>query len=158
MIGLQYSIHRPSPYIDRHRDDLLPDWQGSVSSLMVILQTCPVPLDEITPATELQKRRLRRRSLTFLKAIAGCLQKAGYGAEGFDPRTGKPFYSRSGSLTLDDVAVVQAVLGYPLVNQGGCHLIQHPVWGCEVFPSVLVSDAPPEVLSAIVQAHFLQNS
>jgi Methylmalonic aciduria and homocystinuria type D protein len=149
MIGLQYSIHRPSSYIHCHRVDLLPDWQVSVSSLMVILQTCPVSLYEATAATEYQKRRLRRRSLCLVKKLITSLQDVGYAADGFDPRTGKPFYSRPGLLTLDDVAVVQAVLGYPLVASGDCHLIKHPVWGCFVFPTVLVSEASPEKLAEI---------
>jgi Methylmalonic aciduria and homocystinuria type D protein len=157
MIGLQYSIHRPSPFIHHHRVDLLPDWQVSVGSLMVILQTCPVSLDETTPATEHQKRRLRRRSLRLLEALTACLHRAGYAADGFDPRTGQPFCSQPGTLTLDDVAVVQAVLGYPLVARGGCHLIQHPVWGCCVFPSVLVSEASPKALEEIAR-RFLEKS
>jgi Methylmalonic aciduria and homocystinuria type D protein len=153
MIGLQYSIHRPSAYIHRHRIDLLPDWQVSVSSLMVILQTCPVSLYEASPATEYQKRRLRRRSLCMVKKLIAGLQDAGYAADGFDPRTGKPFYSKPGLLTLDDVAVVKAVLGYPLVASGDCHLIQHPAWGCCVFPTVLVSEATPARLAEI--AHLV---
>jgi hypothetical protein len=149
MIGLQYSIHRPSAFIHRHRVDLLPDWQVSVSSLMVILQTCPISLYEATPATEYQKRRLRRRSLCLIKTLIASLQAAGYAAEGFDPQTGQPFYSQPGLLTLDDVAVVQAVLGYPLVASGDCHLIKHPVWGCFVFPTVMVSEASPARLAEI---------
>jgi Methylmalonic aciduria and homocystinuria type D protein len=152
MIGLQYSIHRPSLYIHRHRVDLLPDWQVSVSSLMVILQTCPISLYESNPATEYQKRRLRRRSLCFAKTLIAGLQDVGYAADAFDPRTGKPLYSKPGSLTLDDVAVVQAVLGYSLVASGDCHLIRHPVWGCCVFPTVLVSEATPETLAEIAHS------
>lgn len=151
MIGFQYSIHRPSAFINHHRADLLPDWHVSVGSLMVILQTCPVSLEEMTSVTEYQKRRLRRRSLLLLKTLTTCLHGAGYAADGFDPRTGKPFRSSPGPLALDDVAVVQAVLGYPLVDRGGCHLIRHPVWGCGVFPCVLVCEAAPKRLEEIAR-------
>ncbi len=120
-----------------------------MSSLMVILQTCPVSLYEATPAAEYQKRRLRRRSICFIKTLIASLQEAGYAADGFDPRTGKPFYSRPGLLTLDDVAVVQAVLGYSLVASGDCYLIKHPTWGCCVFPTILVSEASPAILAEI---------
>ncbi len=151
MNGLQYSIHQPSPFIHRHRVDLLPDWDVPVASLMVVLQTCSVSLHEITSETEHQKQLLRRRFLKLLKPLATDLHAAGYAVEGFDPRTGKPCHSRPGALTLDDVAVVQAVLGYPLVLTGGCHLIHHPVWGCGVFPSVLVSEASPQALAEIAR-------
>jgi hypothetical protein len=77
------------------------------------------------------------------------LQHQGYAADRFDPRTGHPYHSRPGSLSLDDVAVVQSVLGYRLIDSGHCRLIQHPVWGCGVFPSVLVSTAPTPELAAI---------
>jgi Methylmalonic aciduria and homocystinuria type D protein len=157
MTGLQYSIHQPSAFIRHHWMELLPDWQASVASLMVLLQISPVSLHETTPDTEYQKRRLRWRSLKLLKILTGHLQKAGYAADGFDPRTGKPFYSRPGTLTLDDVAVVQSALGYPLVVKGGCHLINHPVWGCSVFPSVLVSEASPETLGQIAH-RFLEQA
>jgi Methylmalonic aciduria and homocystinuria type D protein len=156
MIGLQYSIHQPSPFIERHRADLLPDWQVSVQSIMVILQPCSVALNEVTPITEQQKRQLRRRFLYWAKQLIAALHQEGYAADGFDPRTGHPYYSRSGSLTLDDVAVVQSVLGYPLVPSGECRLVEHPIWGCGVFPSVVVSSAPPSIVETI--AHRLWHS
>ncbi|WP_404787506.1 methylmalonic aciduria and homocystinuria type D protein [Altericista sp. CCNU0014] len=151
MIGLQYSVHQPSPFIDRHRASLLPDWQVSVQSVMVILQPCSVALNEVTPITEQQKRQLRRRFLYWAKQLIVVLHQEGYAADGFDPRTGHPYYSRAGSLTLDDVAVVQSVLGYPLVPSGDCRLVEHPIWGCGVFPSVIVSSAPCSVLEDTAQ-------
>ena len=156
MVDLQYSIHQPSSFINHHRGDLLPDWNVSVESVMVILQPCSVALNDITPVTEQQKQQLRRRFLYWAKKLIAELKKEGYAADGFDPRTGHPHYSRSGALTLDDVAVVQSVLGYPLVPSGECRLVEHPIWGCGVFPSVVVSSAPPSVLANI--AHRLWQS
>jgi Methylmalonic aciduria and homocystinuria type D protein len=156
MIDLQYSIHQPSAFIQHHRADLLPDWEVSVQSVMVILQPCSVALNEITQVTEQQKQQLRRRFLYWAKQLIAALQQEGYAADGFDPRTGHPYYSRSGALTLDDVAVVQSVLGYPLVPSGECRLVEHPIWGCGVFPSVVVSSAPPPALANI--AHRLWHS
>ncbi len=156
MVDLQYSIHQPSSFINHHRGDLLPDWDVSVQSVMVILQPCSVALNDITPVTEQQKQQLRRRFLYWAKKLIAELKKEGYAADGFDPRTGHPHYSRSGVLTLDDVAVVQSVLGYPLVPSGECRLVEHPIWGCGVFPSVVVSSAPPSVLANI--AHRLWHS
>jgi Methylmalonic aciduria and homocystinuria type D protein len=156
MVDLQYSIHQPSSFIHHHRGDLLPDWDVSVQSVMVILQPCSVALNDISPVTEQQKQQLRRRFLYWAKKLIAALKQEGYAADGFDPRTGHPHYSRSGALTLDDVAVVQSVLGYPLVPSGECRLVEHPVWGCGVFPSVVVSSAPPSVLANI--AHRLWHS
>jgi hypothetical protein len=149
MLGLQYSIHRPSSFINHHRSDLLPDWQVPVSSMMLVLQPCSVALNQTTPDTEQQKQFLRRRFLHLSKRLIVSLKEEGYAADRFDPRTGHPYYSRPGPLTLDDVAVVKALLGYRLVPAGECHLIEHPTWGCGVFPSVVVSAAPTGVLGAI---------
>jgi hypothetical protein len=156
MLGLQYSIHRPSPYINCHRTDLLPDWQFPVSSLLLVLQPSTVVLNKITSDTEKQKQLLRRRFLHLSKRLIVRLKDEGYAAERFDPKTGQPYYSRPGSLTLDDVAVVHSMLGYRLVPCGDCRLIEHPVWGCGVFPSVVVSSAPPGALAAIADRvwHF----
>ena len=51
----------------------------------------------------------------------------------------------------DDVAVVRASLGYPIALQGDCLISLHPDWGSAVYPSILVSSAPPTVLEAIAQ-------
>ena len=149
MVDLQYSIHQPNAFIHHHRVDLLPDWNVSVQSVMVILQPCSVALNEITPVTEQQKKQLRRRFLYWAKQLIAALHQEGYAADSFDPQTGLPYYSHPGSRTLDDVAVVQSVLGYPLVPSGECRLVEHPIWGCGVFPSIVVSSAPPSVLANI---------
>ncbi|MGB8701872.1 MAG: methylmalonic aciduria and homocystinuria type D protein [Thermosynechococcaceae cyanobacterium] len=156
MIGVQYSIHKPSAFINLHWADLLPDWPGPVASVLVILQPCSVALNHITPESEQQKQRLRRRALYLSRQLIAALEQADYWAEGFDPRSGLPGRSRPGLMTLDDVAVVQAVLGYRLIASGDCRLIEHPTWGCRVFPCVVVSTAPPEILGAIADRFWTE--
>ncbi|NCJ08109.1 methylmalonic aciduria and homocystinuria type D protein [Synechococcales cyanobacterium C] len=150
-MGLQYSVHRPSGFILAHGHQLLPEWRLPVQSVLVVLQHCQVPLVPMTPETERQKQSLRLQFLSFARPIVQSLQTQGYEVDLFDPKTGQPLLSLAGILTLDDVAVVQSLLGYPFLPQGQCHVLAHPQWGTAVFPSVLVSTAPPEQLAAVVQ-------
>lgn len=152
MLSIQYSVHTPSLFLSKHWEQLLPDWRVPVAAVLVLLQECPTNLLEKTMYSEQQKQILRERFLEVGLAIATQLEARGYQAEMFDPRSGLPLRSRPGSLQLDDVAVVQAVLDYPATCQGGCLLIHHPDWGSAVYPSILVSSAHPSILSAVAQA------
>lgn len=145
----QYSVHPPSRYLCRHQNQLLPDWLGPVRSLLIMLQPCDCDLLERSPTTEAQKRKLRRQFLQFGSAIAAQINRLGYTAAIFDPRTGLPL-SRPGALRLDDVAIVQAALGYPTVRRHGCSVVIHPTWGSAVYPSTLVSSMEPALLEQVL--------
>jgi hypothetical protein len=148
-MGLEYSAHVPSEFIASHLDQLLPDWLGPVLSVLIVMQRCQVALIERNLETEAQKQQLRRQFITFARQVSQCLESLGHKTEIFDPKTGRPLLSQPGSITLDDVALVQAILGYPLVQTGGCWLVKHPTWDTAVFPAVLMSSAEPDVVVAI---------
>jgi hypothetical protein len=148
-MGIEYSVHLPSEFIASHLDQLLPDWLVPVLSVLIVMQRSQVALSERNPATEVQKQMLRRQFIAFGQQISEHLHQMGHQTELFDPKTGQPLLSQPGSITLDDVAVVQATLGYPLIETGGCWLIRHPTWDTAVFPAVLMSSAKPEVVVAI---------
>ncbi len=149
MQGLQYSIHRPSLFMRQHQADLLPDWSVPIAALLILLQPCPVSLRHKNPAAEYHKQQLRDRFFKLSQPLVAALLAEGAATTIFDPITGQPDQSRPGQLKLDDAAVVRAVLGYPLISQGSCHLVEHPIWGCNVFPSVLVSAASTETLCQV---------
>ena len=110
-----------------------------------------------TPETEQQKQRLREQFIAFGQRFASKLYEIGYLSEIFDPQTGLPLLSEPGQLKLDDVAVVQACLGYQLIDRGGCSILQHPVWGSAVYPSILVSSARPEILESVAKTIAFNN-
>lgn len=154
MLSPQYSVHEPSPFMVSHGTELLPDWTIPIASVLVVLQYCPVSLRKVTPQTQQYKDKLRLSFLELAQTLVRQSQLQGYCAEPFDPKTGYPCHSRPGSLSLDDVAVIASVLDYPCMVSGECRLIQHPIWGDGVFPAVIVSTAPPEVLEALSQQIF----
>lgn len=148
---MQYSIHAPSEFVCKYRDQLLPAWSRPVASVLVVLQPCSCELLDRTPDTEAQKHQLRSRFLQFGYKIATRLQQLGHLADVFDPQTGLPLLSQPGQLKLDDVAVVQACLGYEAIHTHGCRVLQHPTWGSSVYPSTVVSSAAPDLVTAVSQ-------
>lgn len=149
-MGIEYSVHLPSEFISTNVCQLLPEWLVPVLSVLIVFQHCPVLLVEKTAETEFYKQQLRSQFVQIGRQIVLSLQHMGYRAEIFDPRTGYPILTQPGPLKLDDVAVVQTSLGYPLIETGGCWVIEHPTWGNAVFPSVLLSAADPVITQAVV--------
>jgi hypothetical protein len=160
--SMYISVHPPSPYIVRHGQHLLPHWNCPVLSVLVALQPCGCELLERSAIAEAQKQQLRQNFLQIARQIVQQLEALGYAAAVFDPRTGLPIDTAASrvdvlpeafpaSLTLDDVAVVRSCLGYSTVASHGCSLILHPQWGSSVYPSTLLSSAPPEIVTAVCQ-------
>jgi hypothetical protein len=146
---MQCSLHPPSHFIATHRAKLLPEWSQPVRSLLLVLQPSPIPLVPPSPATEAHKQTLRQQFLEFGTTIVQRLQHQGHLADLFDPQTGWPRVSRSGSYRLDDVAVVSACLGYATTRAGDCALLVHPIWGQAVYPATVVSSATFAEIAAI---------
>ncbi|WP_299484550.1 methylmalonic aciduria and homocystinuria type D protein [Acaryochloris sp. IP29b_bin.137] len=151
-MGIEYSVHIPSEFISTNVCQLLPDWLVPVLSVIIVFQHCPVLLLEKTTETEFHKQQLRAQFVQLGRRIVLCLQHLGYQAEIFDPRTGYPILSHPGPMRLDDVAVVQTSLGYPLAQTGGCRIIEHPIWGNAVYPSILLSSAEPNITRSIAKS------
>jgi len=149
---MQYSVHLPTPFIQRHCGQLLPDWSCCVGSVLITIQQPTCNLIERTYATEMQKNLLRETFLQWGGAIATQLRHLGHLAEPFDPKTGRPFFSKPGKLGLDDVAVAHACLDFPTTKVEGCSVILHPEWGSAVYPSILLSSASPEIVTDAVQS------
>lgn len=148
---MEFSIHPPSPYLCQNHPHLLPGWTVPVQSVLLLLQRSPLPLVDRSPACEQVKQHLRQQFVQMGQAIAHHLEAIGYQTELFDPKTGFPLHSPAGQKQLDDVALVHSTLDYDTCQRGGCHLLIHPTWGKAVYPSTLVSSAPPEVLEVVVR-------
>ena len=149
---MQYSVHPPNAFIDAHRDQLLPGWPYAVLAVVVVLQPCQLVMEDRTLATENYKQQLRQNFIGLGRQVADRLQQLGYQTVLFDPRTGLPLGLPPGSLQLDDVAVACAVLGYGKIHHGSCTMMMHPSWGSAVYPSTLVSSAPPPIVTGVMEA------
>ncbi len=142
---IQISIHPPSPYVTTHLRDLLPSWQGETISVILVLQQAQISLMEVSFEVEQEKARLWDNLIRFSEKLADKLEDQGYFTDYFDPATGYPRRSRSGILSHNDVAAVHHALGYNL-HRGKCTSLIHPLWGTAVYPGVVISAAPVEVI------------
>lgn len=147
---LQYSVHPPTDFIQTHLDQLLPSWSLPVLSVLVVLQLCQYTFLERTVDTEIYKEQFRQQFIEFGSQVFFQLRAMGHAADMFDPRTGWPMASPRGQLWLSDVKVVRATLGFSIDNSSSCAMVIHPVWGRAVYPSTLVSSAPPQVVAEVV--------
>jgi hypothetical protein len=147
---MQYSVHPPSEFIYQHSHKLLPDWSHPIRSIVVVLQPADRELTECCPETDRQKQVLRSQFLSFGLKVTELLRQQGHLADLFDPKTGLPILSESGSLRLDDVAVVRSTLGYATKAIGNCFTVIHPHWGSAVYPSILMSSASREFVELTV--------
>jgi hypothetical protein len=150
-LGVQISIHSPSDYICANCERILPDWknQGRLW-VVIVLQQSRYPLVKSTSQIEREKQSLREKFMRFGCDLAFQLQDHGYLTDLIDPRTGYPLLSRPGQIPHNDTAVVKALLNYPVMRNKCCVLI-HPVWGTAVYPSILISVAPPAMLASFIK-------
>jgi hypothetical protein len=118
--------------------------------VVIVLQQAQYELVEVTPEIEQEKERLREKFLRFGFEVAFSLRDLSFLSNLIDPRTGYPLLSRPGEISHDDTAVVQALLGLPVIRNR-CRVLEHPVWGKAVYPSILLTSAPPPVVEPILK-------
>jgi hypothetical protein len=145
------SVHRPSPFIVQNLERVLPDWNVPVLWVAIILQQSRYELVEYTPEVEREKERLREKFMRFGFDVAFNLRDRGFLSNLIDPRTGYPLLSRPGEIPHDDTAVVKALLGFPIIRNR-CRVLEHPLWGKAVYPSTLLTSAPPKVIKSVLKS------
>lgn len=142
----QITIHSPTRYIRNNSQRILPDWKNTLEmSVAIVLQQSQLPLTENSPLIETEKQRLRAIFMRFACDVAFDLRDKNYLTDLIDPRTGYPLLSRPGQITHDDIAVVKALLKYPIICNK-CRVLIHPKWGTAVYPSILISAAPKIII------------
>jgi hypothetical protein len=144
------SVHRPSPFIVQNLERVLPDWNVPVLWVVIVLQQSRHELVECAPAVEREKERLREKFMRFGFDVAFNLRDRGFLSNLIDPRTGYPLLSPPGEIPHDDTAVVKALLGFPVIRNKCC-VLEHPLWGKAVYPSTLLTSAPPKVIKPVLK-------
>lgn len=145
------SVHPPSPFIAQNLERVLPGWSWPVLWVVIVLQQARYTLVESTPPVEREKERLREKFMRFGFEVAFNLRDRGFSSNLIDPRTGYPLLSRPGEIPHDDTAVVQALLGFPIIRNR-CRVLEHPDWGTAVYPSTLLTSAPPKVIMPVLKS------
>ncbi len=133
-----------------NQDKLLPTWDVPISYLILILQRSRISLSESSAEVTQEKDRLRARFIRLGCNLIFALQDRGAKSDLFDPRTGYPLLASTDQV-LDDNAVVEALLGYSVISYRNCTLLTHPVWGNQVYPSIVATSGSLEVVELCVQ-------
>ena len=149
--AVQMSVHAPSTFIVHNLERILPDWDVPVLWVVIVLQQSRYELEESTPEVEQEKERLREKFMRFGFDFAFNLRDRGFLSNLIDPRTGYALLSRPGEIPHDDTAVVQALLGLPVIRNRCC-VLKHPSWGTAVYPSTLLTSAPPKVIKPVLKS------
>ena len=149
---IEISIHSPSSYICINRERILPDWKDKMSFwVVIILQNSSYQLWDTTTEIETEKQRLREKFMRFGCDLAFNLRDRSYLTDLIDPRTGYPLFSRPGKIPHDDTAAVKALLGYQVIKNK-CRVIVHPKWRMAVYPSIIISQAPPVIIEWFIKS------
>lgn len=149
--AVHMSVHLPSTFIAQNLERILPDWNLPVLWVVIVLQQSQYELEESTPEVEQEKERLREKFMRFGFDFAFNLRDRGFLSNLIDPRTGYALLSRPGEIPHDDTAVVQALLGLPVIRNQCC-VLKHPIWGTAVYPSTLLTSAPPKVIKPVLKS------
>lgn len=145
---VEVCIASPSQFILQHQSELLPGWQTPIE-LVLFLQESNISFKGSSQEIVAEKDRLRANFLRFGANLIFALQDRGYQSDLFDPRTGYPWLSQQGKMTLDDNAVVKALLYYPAINYNNCSLLNHPTWGDRIYPATIVTLASQNIVEPI---------
>jgi hypothetical protein len=148
--GVQISIHQPSPFMVQNLERVIPDWNLPVLWVVVVLQQSRYHLAESTDGIEREKERLREKFMRFGLDVAFDLRDHGLLTDLIDPRTGYPLLSRIGEIPHDDTAAVKALLDFPVIHNN-CRVLEHPIWGTAVYPSILMSSASPKTIKSVLK-------
>ena len=139
----------PSQFIFKYQSELLPGWHTPIELVVLFLQESNISFRGSSREIIVDKDRLRSHFLRFGANLVFALQDIGYQSDLFDPRTGYPWLTQPGSMTLDDNAVVTALLDYPAIAYKNCSLLNHPTWGDRIYPGTIVTTAPYNIVEPL---------
>ncbi|MGB3535338.1 MAG: methylmalonic aciduria and homocystinuria type D protein [Microcoleaceae cyanobacterium] len=156
-LGIEIYQSNLSQFVAQNLDSLLPEWSAKTARTVLILQQSQFPLDQQNAGVKQEKDRLRHQFLSLSLSMVEALNHQGFCSDVFDPQTGDPVFSRRGSLTHDDVAVVKALLNFPTTDDC-CSGLIHPLWQTAVYPGVLITAATPTVTAPLFKQILLHNN
>lgn len=148
---VQVCVSSPHQFVLSHQQQLLPGWNQPIANLILLLQQSSISLKESNLEVAQEKDSLRAEFIRFGCSVIFGLQARGYMSDLFDPRTGHPLLAPQGKLTLNDNAVVKALLNYSVVSYQNCSLLTHPEWGNQVYPSTIVTVAAQKQIQSCLK-------
>jgi len=115
-------------------------------------QRCAVELVNWGDEAAKEKDRLLEAFVAFAKDVCAALAEKGHWADYVDPCSGLPAISKDTPTVYDEVAGMQSLLKYDVHDAGPCKILMHPRWGSAVYPATMFTNAPSDVVVAVLEA------
>ncbi|NES81976.1 MAG: methylmalonic aciduria and homocystinuria type D protein [Moorea sp. SIO2B7] len=147
---MDISIHPLSPFVANNQKLILLDGNLPLAGVIIVFQQAKFSLTDAVNYVNQEKDRLRDKFIHFGLDVVSALSARVFLSDLIEPRTGYPLLSHPGEIAHDDVALVKALLGFPVMI-GNCSAIIHPSWGSAVYPSILISSALPLDLKPVLE-------
>lgn len=125
-------------------------------SELVVVVTCQKSAMELVnwgDDVAVEKDRLLENFVAFAKDVVAGLTSEGFWADYIDPCSGLPAIAQESPAVYDEVAGCQALLKYDIHQTGPCKILLHPTWGSAVYPATLVTDAPLDRVSSLLDRY-----
>lgn len=141
--------------------DAPPDSLASSLTLLSTIQRSKIDLAPrpLSPgstgsqAVAVEMDRQLDRFMGLFGRVASALGSRGFWCDAVDPRTGQAVRGRAAE-RFSENAWVQRVLGYPVVDNGICPMLEHPMFGTACYPATIVTDAPSATLAEALDEAF----
>mmetsp|Transcript_8982 Transcript_8982/g.22138 ORF Transcript_8982/g.22138 Transcript_8982/m.22138 type:complete len:286 (+) Transcript_8982:252-1109(+) len=154
---LEYSIHKLEGKAMEQVGRVFPDLSEGDRSGLLAVPTFQRALFDLNPdsgappaAVQMEMNKLHLNFVALESEVYGELTRLGYFCDSIDPLTGCAMHSRSGERYSEAVGS-RELLGYDLTETSCCHLIVHPQFGSCCYPVTLFSNAPEDVVRALME-------
>lgn len=124
--------------------DLFPNVRLTKSPLSVLsfAQKTKSDMGAWSQNMETERDELTADFISTASSICDSLREAGYWADFIDPSSGRPYLGPFTNATLFETDGRLAKLGFEIEDLGCCKVINHHLWGRNVFVATLFTTAP----------------
>mgnify|MGYP001047018166 FL=1 len=145
----EYKVHSCSRALKRELMELFPGRQAEVLNAVTLCQRTAHDMSEWGFEVNEEREALLPNFYEMGNRVAEPLRCAGYFVDYIDPSTGTPMESTC-STTLPETSDCYTQFGMEVQDLGCCRVLAHPLWGTHVMATLLVTNAPRNVLEAVI--------
>jgi hypothetical protein len=152
-------VDSPTTFQLDNIDKILPNWNKTLKSTIVILQEANLDLSKTSPKVDKEKNCLRFNYIDVCCNLVKEAEKYNISLEPLDPRNGKALFSKEGEIPHDDAVVafcilIKEIIEIKLETKENCKVIYHSKWGFSNYPSIILADAAPKETFEMVKNYY----
>lgn len=159
-ILMQLSMHTCPKSLYRELPTLLPDATLTSNDHITVIPTIQKTscnLLDVNQETDNAKDMHLEVFIQWGKKVRQNVEELAEGeqfwVEIIDPCSGYPVFGSRGSGIYSEVEGFQRLLRYSCEQVGMCKVLVHPVWGANIYPATMFSNAPQHILLKACNIH-----